>query len=305
MISMRNLSTATALVTVLLAFATSGVYNSCSTSRPLYRTSDFSLASLNCTLAVDGTDILFIGQDIGNEIEQYFGGLMDNATAATLIQQYYQELLFIRRSARDGYVLIAGMNESSYTEILFECTLKPEEPRVKEVVAVEVFSGVSYLESLKSALSTAIQENATRRLNITSWVRCDENGGPPLQAYLWSQNYTGDLFYSDRSVCRTIWSHPDSVRLLSALHWEIGTWSYVQQMECPTSDPAEWRTVTILAETIVSITMDGDLIEVVAVVYPVSTPWNAMPYILAGSLAAVAVATLAAVMRRRRQAYDH
>jgi hypothetical protein len=258
----------------------------------------------NVTLNVDNSDILFIGYDVWQRIEQYSSGLMDNETVVDLMQHHEDELLFIMPCPRRDYISVVGMNESFYIELLIKCMY--EDNVIVQVTSLEVMSGSDYIDSLKTALSTAMDENATRGLNMTAWDRCGHAGSSPLRAHLWSYTYTGGSLTFGSSPHRVVlWSSPDASDLLQEMHWEIVTEANISQVvsrEEP--DPSTWEHGEIPTQIVMSITLDGELIQVLHEALFIAADYDLTIYLLGGLIGTAAIVVIVAVVWHHKNVHE-
>jgi hypothetical protein len=72
----------------------------------------------NVTLNIEGCDVVLIGEDLDERMEQHLPNLLDNDTVAQAIGPYIDILLFIDKKPQDRYALLVGMNNSHYVEIM-------------------------------------------------------------------------------------------------------------------------------------------------------------------------------------------
>lgn len=257
----------------------------------------------NVTLNVDDSDILFIGDDVWQRVEQYFPGLTDNETVVDLMQHHEDELLFIVPCPRRDYITVVGMNESFYIELLIECMY--ENNVIVQVTSLEVMSSNDYLDPLKTALSTAMDENATRGLNVTAWDRCGHAGSSPLRAHLWSHTYTGGSLTFGDSLHGVLWSSPDASNLLQEIHWEIVTEANItHSVSHEESDPSTWEHDEIPTQIAMSITLDGELIQVLHEVFPIAAGSDFTIYLLGGLICTAAIVAIIAVVWHRKNVHE-
>jgi len=258
----------------------------------------------NVTLNVDNSDILFIGDNVWQEVEQYSPGLMDNETVVDLMQHHEDELLFIMPCPRMDYITVVGMNESFYIEMLIECMY--EDNAIVQVTSLEVMSSSDYIDSLKTALSTAMDENATRGLNMTAWDRCGHAGSSPLRAHLWSYTYTGgSLTFGDSPHRVVLWSSPDASDLLQEVHWEIVTEANItHSVSHEEQDPSTWEHDEIPTQIIMSITLDGELIQVLHEAFLIAADYNLTIYVLGGLIGTAAIVAIVAIVWHRKNVHE-
>jgi hypothetical protein len=251
------------------------------------------------TLNVDNSDILFVGYDVWQRAEQY-SGLMDNETVIDLMQHYEDELLFVMPCPGRDYITVVGMNESFYVEMLIECMY--DNNAVVQVTSLEAMSGSNYIDSLKIALSTAMDENTTRGLNVTAWDRCGHAGSSPLRAHLWSYTYTGgSLTFGDSPHRVVLWSSPDASDLLQEVHWEIVTEANItHSVSHEEPDPSTWEHDEIPTQMVMSITQDGELIQVLHEVFPIAADYDLTIYLLGGLIGTAAIVAIVAVVWHRK-----
>jgi len=72
----------------------------------------------NVTLNIDGCEVVFIGEQLDERIEQHIPNLLDNDTVVQAMERHADILLFIDKTPQDRYALLVGMNNSHYVEIL-------------------------------------------------------------------------------------------------------------------------------------------------------------------------------------------
>jgi len=255
----------------------------------------------NVTLNVEGYDVVLIGEDLDERMEQHLPNLLDNDTVAQAIGPYADILLFIDEKPQDRYALLVGMNNSHYVEIMLTYA-SYELGNLTDLQAIEVLSSEEHLTSLKTVLATAMHENETRNLNLNAWNDSGPGGWSALRPYLWSYNYTGESFsFGEMHSSSIVWQHPDHSYLLPQLHWEIKTTLRTSQI---VGLLFNHKTIQVSVETILSVTMDGELIQVLKMFPPPVFGYLGQPGITlllaVGSIVLVGAVATIVVFRRRR-----
>ena len=253
----------------------------------------------NVTLNIQGCDVVLIGEDLDERIELMIPNLLDNDTVVQAIGPYADILLFIDKTPWDRHALLVGMNSSHYVEIMLTYA-SYELGNLTDLHAIAVFSSEDHLTSLKTVLATAMHENETRNLNLNAWNDSGPDGWSALRPYLWSYNYTGESFsFGEMHSSSIVWQHPNHSYLLPQLHWEIKTTLRTSQIVGPLFNQ---ETIQVSVETILSVTMDGELIQVLRMFPPPASGQPSITLLLAiGSIVLVgAVATIVVFRRRKR-----
>lgn len=234
----------------------------------------------NVTLTVEDHEVLFLGLDVWGHAETYSPHLLSNQTASELMGQYNQSLLFLQHTevqeeqeanGTTTYPLtrfdaFVAMNESCFTQALFSSHYGPYStdnwPHPDIVDSMQVFSGMQYVDTLKTALSCVIQENLTRSLNVISWEEPTRENWPPVFALLWSSNYTGHSFwFSDSPFGAVLWRHSDADSMLARLHWELWTKATYRLWMMKNNRPIEYAWYDLTIFTVFSVAFDGNLIQ--------------------------------------------
>ncbi|TFG07611.1 hypothetical protein EU538_08530 [Candidatus Thorarchaeota archaeon] len=258
----------------------------------------------NVTLTVEDHEVLLLGQDVWGHAETYSPHLLSNQTACELMGQYNQSLLFLQHTEVQEEQEVNGtttypltrfdafvaMNESCFMQAMFSSHYAPNStdnwPHPDIVDSMHVFSGMQYVNTLRTALSSVIQENLTRDLNIISWKEPFEGDWPPVFCYLWSSNYTGYSFrFSDSGFGWVAWRHSNAERLLASLHWEIIT-----------------VTLPYRLTTVLSVSSDGTLIQIQkeAIFSNGSHPRDDSSILILGAVITVGMIALVILYKRRR-----
>ena len=126
--------------------------------------------------------------------------------------------------------------------------------------------------SALAVLATAMHENETRNLNLDAWNDSGPGGWSALRPYLWSYNYTGESFsFGEMHSSSIVWQHPNHSYLLPQLHWEIKTTLRTSQV---VGLPFNYETIQVSVETILSLTLDGELIQVLEMPPPPASGYS-------------------------------
>ncbi len=234
----------------------------------------------NVTLTVEDHEVLFLGLDVWGHAETYSPHLLSNQTASELMGQYNQSLLFLQHTEvqeeqeANGtttypftrFDAFVAMNESCFTQALFSSHYGPNStdnwPHPDIVDSMQVFSGIQYVDTLKTALSCVIRENLTRNLNVISWEEPVRENWPPVFVLLWSSNYTGHSFwFSDSPLSAVLWRHSDADSMLARLHWELRTEATYRLWMMKNNRPIEYAWYDLTITTVFSVAFDGNLIQ--------------------------------------------
>lgn len=254
----------------------------------------------NVTLTVQGHEILFIGQDLDHQIKEYLPVVLGNESVTRIIEKYAEILLFIDTAVRSGYISLVGMNSTYFVQIMLIYSYNHGE--FGNLQEIEVLSGGNYLDSLKTALTVAMQENETRNLNVTAWDKCAPGPGcwPPLRPYIWSYNYTDNSFLIGDQPSSVIWEHENESELLHHSHWELGTLINTSVLVMPSSDPESWYSTYMELDAVLSVTMDGELIKVLVELIPLAETnvLDVIPYVIVGSAFMVCMVVLVIFKKR-------
>jgi len=256
---MRSMKQITILVTLLLVSVISGCFGG-----PIQGTQSSvdDLANFppphNVTLDIGNREYQFVGQDIESWISEYHPQLSENEMACNLIMNYSNMLLFYDRSPDSGHLLLAGMNNSHYVELIFtlEYTSTGD---LGDVLAVDVFFGASYLNSMKTAWLEVVSQNCTHNWNISAEFR----------PFIWSYNYSDGPIESNYE---TIWQNPDINQSQFAMGWEFHTTSYQTLTFDPSADPSSWYRKEVWVPASVLVSNDVNVIQISIQPFTIASP---------------------------------
>lgn len=200
------------------------------------------------TMTIDGTDILFRGEDLTAKINKYYPEILDNQTALQVLSLYEDILMFVRESQNRAYVVMSGLNESHFVEVLFTF----DDPYItdRQVSGIEVLSNKSYLDQMKVALKGVVDENVSRRLNIT----------PEIAPFLWNYEYTETPLLREPNF--VIFNNESITDLLNSTHWEFQGHAFTLL----TFEQSWYQYVPIA----LSVAQDGKVIQMIS--YAPTTP---------------------------------
>ncbi len=253
----------------------------------------------NVTMIVDDEMVLFLGDDVWQTINQnsYYSGLLDNGTVVGLLEQYERELLFITRTPWNDYVIIVGMNETFFVEMIIECTFNYT--HIESVDNIYVIAGGEYILSLRTALSTAMSANDTLNLEMIAWDRSQE-ARSPLRAYLWSYAYTNHSILSiEENPHVTHWSNSNASEMLYDTHWEIITTTNIARLVAnPNED--KWDVEMFPSMTDIFVSLDGELIQILSELEPVERSLDPIMFVVGSAILTVGIISLIIYLRKWR-----
>lgn len=206
----------------------------------------------NVTVSIDGHDLLFVGDDLNERINSV-PEVLENESARQEIEKHADSFLFLDKGPWSKYVILVGLNETHYVEILLEFSQQGAD--LGALQSFEVIADMQLYNSLMAALHELVILNSTMRLNLSS--SC-------FTPYLWSYNYTADSFAIPLGSLGTIiWQHGDHENLLSQYHWEIVAWMHTECITyMPDGDPEHWESGLVWLMATLSFTLDGELIQI-------------------------------------------
>ncbi len=284
-------------------FSSYGCHLSAESNCPsLPRIGSSSQAS-NLTLDVDGRDVLVIRQQVEQRIAENYPLLLDNPDIVAFIEEHHECLAFMRKTYPQGpfsydtrHISLVALNESSYSNLIIECTFnRTEMTGVTSVIDIGLDAPI---DSLKLSLRSVMEMNQTLGLRVMSWTEPHWETESPFVAYLWSYNYTGTTFWC-WDAFTTIWSHDNADALLAGIHWEIATYRYIQQSVFP---HGPFDVVTSETEIVFSVTPEGEVIKIEAGPPPPLDGASIHPLVPVGGivLAALCIALVFRWARGRR-----